>query len=235
MTRRIQRIALTSMFAATLLILLPARSEAVPLGFECVHPDDGLGGVLCEAYEGALSAEVGDSSFISGPEVSFWFYNNPEGDASIPAITGIYFDDSLNLFGGWSLGNGSGVSFGGGSGNLPGAPIGFESTDAVDANSSGGLFGELSRVGNGIGQGEELRVTFALNAANTLENVTGALASGALKVGLFLNALPFVALGSYVNESPASTTAPEPASLLLLGSGLAGAAAYARRRRKQVN
>lgn len=223
---RIARLGLLTLLVFGLSVI-SARADS--FGFSCVtDPQSDCGGI-----EDQFLVDV--TSVGGGTQVQFHFTNNV-GTAS--SITDIYFDENdppTFLAAPMTLSGSAGVDFSQGAspGNLPGGGT-FDAVFSADSTPPSAP--------NGInGATEWLNITFNLGANQTFATVINALSTGALRLGLHVQAIgPTGTSSSWINDGnggpnpppPPPAPIPEPATMLMLGSGLAGLAAKVRAQRR---
>jgi hypothetical protein len=161
-----------------------------------------------DAYVNSFSFDV----FNLGSSVLFNIKNS--GDAAAPSmfISKVLFDDNRYLSAPLvNVANIGQVAFSGGAGNdqLPQAGNNFTTDYAFSRNPGDGN-------GWGIQAGESLAVRFTGN----YNNVIYALNSGALRVGLHVQALPNGQSDSYISSSGNTENTPEPLTMLAAGAAV---------------
>jgi hypothetical protein len=213
------------MFAGTLLFFTTISAHAVQFGFSSITNNNATDSEIGEAQLFVDVTAVGD-------QVLFTFTNSGPLASS---ITDVYFDDGMlldaTLLGIASVINESGVAFSQGAspGDLPGGNTldpAFQVTEGFLADS------DSPTQPNGVNPGESLGILFNLINGKTFEETLAALSSGELRIGIHVQGFASGGSESFVNNNP--NPVPEPATLVFMGTGLLGLAAYRRRRRIQT-
>lgn len=165
---------------------------------------------------------------VGTTQVDFLFRNT---GSTAMSVANIYFDDAATpiLMACASITNGAGVSFsaGGSPSNLPsGANVSFVSAFRFRAANPA--------PSNGVNPGEQVTLRFNLAAGMDFDDVTGALDSQAMRVGMHVIAFANGGSESFVNqpppEDPPVTSVPLPTGAGLGFAGLFGLAARRSRR-----
>jgi hypothetical protein len=176
------------------------------------------GDAVGDAYKDSFTFDVtGDAS-----SVFFKIANSGNAAASTMFISKVFFDDNGYLSApSANVGNTGTVAFtGGASGDqLPQGGNGF-TTDYAFSRDNG--------AGNkwGVQGGEALGLSFSGN----YNNVVAALNSGALKLGLHVQALPNGASDSFLSSSANTENTPEPLTMLAAGAAVGFGAMFKKQR-----
>ncbi len=208
-----------TILALVLTLALASASLASSFGFEVVEGDFNTANYL-------VTVESADN----GGSVSFTFTNTSQDES---ALTSLYWDfgASSSMFTdptSWAESSdvdytGNGDSFLAASpGNLPGGQnVSFLADFGMNPDKAGGS------IHNGIGSGESLTVTFALNNSVDYSWLIDAMNNGDIRVGAHIQGL-----GDNAELSASGMTAtPIPGAVWLLGSGLMGMIGLRRRNR----
>ena len=197
------------------LVAAPTTASAAPILFSCVTNNTGS----CSGYANLITGDVS----VAGNQLTVTVTNGAGG-----GISELYADTpSLGFFlTGLYEGTGVDLEFGGAPPNVPGGntatPV-FVSDFMAQASSSAGR----------INLGETGGLVFTLAPSQTQGQIEALLASGALRFGLHIQSLgPNLQSEGMISTFTPPTTVPEPATMLLLGTGLLAAA---RARRKKVS
>jgi len=166
------------------------------------------GDTVGDNYLSSFSFDVIDQ----GASVLFNISNSGNAVASNMFIGKVLFDDNGYLSNAVAnVGNIGTVAFSGGASNdqLPQGGNGF-TTDYAFTRDNGG--------GNKWGvQGAE---TFGVSFTGNYANVVSALNTGALKLGLHVQALPNGASDSYISSTSNTEATPEPLTMLAAGAAV---------------
>jgi len=200
------------------IVAMPCDSQAVLYGFYNIsanNPDDAAIG------EAQLSVDVLWNE-VDGL-VEFTFANSGPYASS---ITDVYFMDGTLLALAEIDEGGGGVDFSqyASPGDLPdGQEVGFAATQGFSADSNPPV------EANGVNPGEWLTIGFILQGGQTYQSVLDDLDDGDLRIGIHVQGFASGGSESFVTSGSAPAPVPEPATMLLLGSGLLGLSSFRKR------
>jgi hypothetical protein len=205
------------LISVTLLFFASNRAFAELFPFVNISNNSGIAATLAEQF-------FVDVTSPGSGQVQFDFLNDGLYVSSPidSVITRIYWDDGPGLLGNIdNIGGGPGVWF-----DELSPPLNFPEGNTIGFNENVGLKAHAPAPTFGIGVGESLAVLFDINTANgDFDDIIAAMYNLDMRIGIHVQSI-----GGDDGPSDSFASVPEPATMLLLGSGLIGFAVVGRRK-----
>jgi hypothetical protein len=232
-------VSLNKLGAAFVVVLLmvfaaPKAASASTIGFTCLTNNSGS----CSSFDQFFTGTVN----VSGTQMTATIFNT----GSNGVIGQVYVDIAAALEGQYSLNSFSSFPDAGTDYSTPANPSAIPSgSNAVPVFDTDYSFGaDAPATSNGATSGESFTVVFNLLNGQNQADIDALLLSGGIRFGLHVLSLELpgqetptysealISQGGCIDCTPGQqSTVPEPASMLLLGTGLL---AVARARRKKT-